>query len=199
MNLANLWLWRNVWGAASWGEYSCCVSQLFTPSYTRSIFQGLWHRTLQGPHSRWVYISHHWLWNKARHGSMGVGGGESASSRLRVHMAWLHWYLPTLFGLCPLRWEGCAKGSLLLHPGFQNKDTALNAAHNLRASSSWPVDQWAEAIYVSCYKAAAILEMFVIDNNHSRSSWLFQMLSLGEIPVMQHVLKYVLTSPLSSG
>lgn len=51
---------RKFWGAESWGECSCCVSQCFTPPCTRSIIQGLCHGILQGLHCRWVYIPLHW-------------------------------------------------------------------------------------------------------------------------------------------
>lgn len=96
---------RKVWDLNPEGN-AAVVSQRFTPPCTRRIFQGLCHGSLQDPHSMWVYIPLHWLWDMAT----VVVGGDSACSRLRLHVAWHHGFEPALLSLCSLKWEGCAQG-----------------------------------------------------------------------------------------
>ena len=96
---------RKVWDLNPEGN-AAFVTQCFTLHCTRRIFQGLFCGSLQDPLSRWVCIPLHWLWDMAT----VVGGGDSACSRLRFHVAWRHGFEPAFLSLCPLKWEGCAQG-----------------------------------------------------------------------------------------
>lgn len=163
---------------SSWGEYSCWFpSSPLSSHYCQGYPPGSWTQEVQSSLTDGCTSLPQVLGNKGRHGSvvLGVLEGDEGSST-EVRMAWLHWCHRHELLANPLSTEvrkGVLRGHFCFILGSQNKDTALDAATLIQGQVQlFAVDPIEEAVYVCCYRISCNLEMFVIDNNHSRSSWL---------------------------